>query len=308
MRILAPAKINVFLRITGQRPDGYHLLDSLMVPISLCDELEIETVGTKHPETETDRESEKETERGRERGSNIVLTCDDPTLPTDETNLAYKAAALVCKETKVQARIFIHLRKHIPAGAGLGGGSSDAAAALNGLNSLLSLGLRESQLCSLATRLGADVPFFVPCRPARVQGIGELLSPLSALPARWFVVVVPPFSVSTPWAYRRFDELSRQEERRSTIELVNGEWPQAELLENDLERAVIPAHPLIAEVKDHLIQQGAACALMSGSGSSVFAMFATRTQAEHAASILESKGKTFVVEPLNAPYGVEQKT
>ena len=282
MRILAPAKINVFLRITGRRPDGYHLLDSLMVPISLCDEIQIET------------------ERETREGFQITLTCDDPTLPTDETNLAHKAAMLLCEEAGVQAHITIALLKRIPAGAGLGGGSSDAAAVLKGLNALLSLGFDELRLCALAARLGADVPFFIPCRPARVQGIGEILTPVFALPPKWFVVIVPPFGVSTPWAYRRFDELPEQESSSgSKIELTNGQWPLGKLLVNDLERAVIAAYPPIGELKQQLLHLGAESALMSGSGSAVFAMFQNLHAAERAADALKEVGKAFVVEHLN---------
>jgi 4-diphosphocytidyl-2-C-methyl-D-erythritol kinase len=283
MRILAPAKINVFLRITGRRPDGYHLLDSLMVPISLCDEIQIET------EIETEKEKE----------NHITLRCSDPTLSADETNLAYKAAALLCKEACVQARVAINLRKRIPAGAGLGGGSSDAAAVLKGLNTLLSLGFDEPRLCSLAARLGADVPFFIPCRPARVQGIGEILAPLPAFPPTWFVVIVPPFGVSTPWAYRRFDELPPLTDTIGDISLIPGQWPTQQILLNDLERAVIPEYPLIGEFKTKLMQLGAEAALMSGSGSSVFGMFADRSLAEQAVNAVEELGKTFIVEHLN---------
>lgn len=286
MRILAPAKINVFLRITGRRPDGYHLLDSLMVPISLYDEIELEAWNV-------ERGTWNDTEA-------ILITCDDPTLPTDETNLAYKAAALLCKEADVQAHIAITLRKRIPAGAGLGGGSSDAAAVLKGLNTLLSLGFAEPRLCSLAARLGADVPFFIPCRPARVQGIGEILTPLLALSPKWFVVVVPSFGISTPWAYRRFDELLPFTDAASNISLVPGQWPAKHLLANDLERAVIPEYPLIGELKDALLQLGAEDALMSGSGSSVFGMFTDRITAERAATSVHKLGKAFVVEQLNA--------
>ncbi|MBM4257321.1 MAG: 4-(cytidine 5'-diphospho)-2-C-methyl-D-erythritol kinase [Deltaproteobacteria bacterium] len=293
MRILAPAKINVFLRITGRRPDGYHLLDSLMVPISLCDEVQIEAWNGERKKVVSSQHSVVSSEE-----ETITITCDDPTLPTDGTNLAYKAAALLCKEANIQARIVIHLRKRIPAGAGLGGGSSDAAAVLKGLNTLLSFGLDEKRLCILAARLGADVPFFIPCKPARVQGIGEILTPVPPLPAKWFVVIVPPFGVSTPWAYRRFDELPPLGNDSQHIELTAGQWPQAQLLVNDLERAVIPAHPLIAELKERLFRQGAEHALMSGSGSAVFGMFAVRTQAEHAAHALREMGKTFVVEHL----------
>jgi 4-diphosphocytidyl-2-C-methyl-D-erythritol kinase len=285
-----------------------------MVPISLCDELTVKawdvgrekvvsrknsldvrhkTLDPKPDACDVERKTWNESEA-------ITLTCDDPSLPTDESNLAYKAAALLCKEANVQARIAIDLRKRIPAGAGLGGGSSDAAAVLKGLNALLSLDFDEPRLCSLAARLGADVPFFIPCRPAHVQGIGELLTPLPALPPKWFVVVVPSFGISTPWAYRRFDELSPQTDDTGSMTLIHGQWPARQFLVNDLECAVIPAYPLIRELKDKLLQFGAESALMSGSGSSVFGIFSDRLTAEHATAPLEKLGKTFIVEHLNA--------
>jgi 4-diphosphocytidyl-2-C-methyl-D-erythritol kinase len=281
MRVLAPAKINLYLRIVGQRPDGYHLLDSLMIPISLYDEIVVEV---------------------RNGASTIIVTCDDPTVPTDHTNLAYKAAALLCQETGTQAVIAIALHKRIPAGAGLGGGSSDAAAVLKCLNTMLSCGLPEAGLCGLAARLGADVPFFVPGRPAQVRGIGELLSPIPALPRRWLVVVVPPFGVSTPWAYRRFDELSLSEAIPTPASAVTpGQWPPPVLFINDLERAVLPAYPRIAQIKRTLQQCGAEGALMSGSGSAVFGVFRQRTRAEQAAAVLRKQGESFLVEPLPGP-------
>jgi 4-diphosphocytidyl-2-C-methyl-D-erythritol kinase len=298
MHILAPAKINVFLRIIGRRPDGYHLLDSMMVPISLCDELELEAWNREREQVVGSQYSVVSRKNSSERGA-ITLTCDDPTLPADETNLAYKAAALLCKEANVRASINIDLRKRIPSGAGLGGGSSDAAAVLKGLNVLLSLGFDEPRLCSLAAQLGADVPFFIPCCPARVQGIGEILTPLPALPPKWFVVVVPAFGVSTPWAYRRFDELPLHANVTNNVSLIPGQWPTKQLLVNDLERAIIPARPVIGELKDNLLQLGAEAALMSGSGSSVFGMFVDRIRAERAADALRDMGKTFVVEHLN---------
>jgi 4-diphosphocytidyl-2-C-methyl-D-erythritol kinase len=282
MRVLAPAKVNLFLRIVGRRADGYHLLDSLMVPVSLFDEITVEA------------------RRGR---LEIVVTCDDPSLPDDETNLAHKAAALLCKETGVQAKISIDLCKRIPAGAGLGGGSSDAAAVLKSLNVLLSLGLTADRLGTLGARLGADVPFFIPCRPARVAGIGEILTEVPPLPPYRLVIVVPPFGVSTPWAYRRFDELSAAEMPPPHVasQWSSDRWPSPELLVNDLERAVLPASPQIGGIKDHLLRLGAEGTLMSGSGSAVFAVFQSRTVAEHAVTALTGEGKTFLVEPLTGP-------
>ncbi|NOT54404.1 MAG: 4-(cytidine 5'-diphospho)-2-C-methyl-D-erythritol kinase [Deltaproteobacteria bacterium] len=284
MRVLAPAKVNLHLRITGCRADGYHLLDSVMVPVSLCDELEITM--------------ENLAERARE--PRIRVTCDDPALPTDDTNLAYKAAALFCQEAGVEAEISIALRKRIPFGAGLGGGSSDAAAVLKSLNQMFGQRFSEQQLCALAVRLGADVPFFIPCQPARVEGIGEILTPVPPLPARWLVIVVPPFGVSTPWAYRRFDELPASTEVVSADlqQLLHGHWPPLSCLINDLERAVVPTHPTIQAIKERLVQAGADGALMSGSGSSVFGIFSREEQAAQAVSTLREHGSIFLVNLL----------
>lgn len=285
IKMQAPAKVNLYLRIVGRRPDGYHLLDSLMVPVSLYDELTIEVSGGQ-PE--------------------VRVTCDDPAVPGDETNLVYKAAALLCRETGIQAKISIALRKFIPPGAGLGGGSSDAAAVLKGLNVLLALRLSEDQLCSLGVRLGADVPFFIPCHPAKVTGIGEILTAVPPLPSRWLVIVVPPFGVSTPWAYRRFDELPSAGMPPVDVprQWLTNQWA-AELLINDLERVVLPEYPQIGRIKAHLLRLGAEGALMSGSGSAVFAVFPHRAVAEQAMTAITGQGKTFLVAPLAGPPGTD---
>jgi 4-diphosphocytidyl-2-C-methyl-D-erythritol kinase len=291
MHSLAPAKINLYLRIVGRRPDGYHLLDSVMVPISLYDDIHITVTPG---------------ERGvASPGAALVVRCDDPMVPDDETNLAYKAAALVCQEAGLQVQIGMHLHKRIPAGAGLGGGSSNAATVLKSLNALLALGWTEARLCELGARLGADVPFFIPCCPAHIGGIGDIVTTVPPLPARSVVLVVPPFSVSTPWAYRRFDEvLPAAPASAQPWQLPPGQWPPREWLINDLERVVLPAYPPIAALKADLLRLGAEGALMSGSGSSVFGLFRHRTVAEHAATALQAYGRVFLVEPLPGPPGV----
>src|SRR5262249_12395537 len=151
----APAKVNLYLRITGRRPDGYHLLDSVMVPVSLYDEIEITIENQTESARKTETGKENQTETGKGILPHITVTCDDPTLPTDKTNLAYKAAALFCKEAGISAKITIDLHKRIPFGAGLGGGSSDAAAVLKGLNTLCLEPFSEQRLCALGVRLGA---------------------------------------------------------------------------------------------------------------------------------------------------------
>ncbi len=175
---------------------------------------------------------------------------------------------------------------------------------MKSLNALLALGWTEARLCQLGARLGADVPFFIPCRPARIGGIGDIVTTVPPLPARSVVLVVPPFGVSTPWAYRRFDELpSVRLPLAQPWQFTPGQWPARELLINDLERAVLPAYPPIAALKDALLRLGAEGVLMSGSGSSVFGTFRHRTAAEQAVTPLQAHGRVFLVEPLPGPLG-----
>ena len=296
MHLLAPAKVNLFLRIVGQRTDGYHLLDSLMVPIGLYDDI---TMAVQY---------EKEEKAKRPQTPQISLSCDDPTIPSDTTNLAYRAAALMCQEAQFSARITLHITKRIPAGAGLGGGSSDAAAVLKGLNTAFGLDWTESRLCSLGAKLGADVPFFILCQPAHVSGIGEDLRPVLLSLDRWLVLVVPPFGVSTPWAYHRFDELGRKESAVAAVAPVTGQqrsgWPLPGECVNDLESAVVPTYPAIQEIKDELLACQAEATLMSGSGSAVFGVFPDEQAAQQAGETVAKRGTVFVVQPLaRAPSG-----
>jgi len=161
MRIRAPAKINLSLRVLGKRGDGYHLLDTVMVPIGLYDEITI--AGNR---------------LGKAGRESLKVTCNHPLVPSGEENLVYRAAALLLGRKGIRGRIRIHIRKRIPVGGGLGGGSSDAAATLRGLNRLFRLGCGRRELLSLAASLGADVPFFIYGRAARATGIGERLRPL----------------------------------------------------------------------------------------------------------------------------------
>lgn len=284
VRVLAPAKVNLILRIVSRRADGYHLLDSVMAPVSLYDEVQV-TV-----------------ERRAAAAAHIRVDCDAPGIPTDASNLAHRAAALVCREFGIRARVAVSLRKRIPAGAGLGGGSSDAAAVLTALDRLFDLGLPTDRLSRLAVRLGADVPFFLCGGPARVSGIGEVVARLPALPRRWLVIVVPPFAVSTAWAYQQFD---RQRRAVSHVPVAGwdrafdaGRWPTTPAFVNDLERAVLPAHPELAERKARLLALGAHAALMSGSGSAVFGVFAREVAAAQAATALSDAGRVHVVRLL----------
>lgn len=263
MRIRAPAKINLSLRIVGKRRDGYHLLDTIMIPVGLYDEIEITRPKNLRP-----------------AAAPLSVTCDHPLVPSGKRNLAYQAARLLLGKRAASEPLRIHIRKNIPVGAGLGGGSSDAAATLLGLNRLLRLKKTRRELLSLAAAIGADVPFFIHGRPVRARGIGDEIRPLRFRRRLWVVILYPCFPVSTRWAYRSLSyTLTKGIENTSLNFSTSSRLGIARSLVNDLERVVFRRYPQIATLKNRLLQEGAAAALMSGSGSSVFGIFLTGEEA-----------------------------
>jgi len=263
MRILAPAKVNLYLRVVGKRADGYHPVDSIMVPISLYDEIQIA--------------------RRKKAKGKVTVTCDDPLVPAGRKNLAYKSASLLLGRRVVHDSVHIHIQKGIPVGAGLGGGSSDAAATMLGLNRFLRLGWDKSSMIPMAATLGADVPFFFHRRVARARGIGDQLKPLSFFPKLWLVILYPGFPVSTRWVFKNLDlKLTKLNKNTSLKVRFHGPEELVPILVNDLEGVTIRRYPQIAFLKERLIQEGALGALMSGSGSSVFGIFAAEKGARRA--------------------------
>ena len=272
--------------MVGRRKDGYHLLDTLMLPVSLYDELDIRRV--------------KRAPRGKE--SRIAISCDHPLIPRGEKNLAFGAAQLVLPHIDERWAIDIHIRKRIPVGAGLGGGSTDAAATLVGLNRLFNLGLPEAHLEKLALSLGADVPFFVRARPARARGIGERLSPIRELPRFWLVILYPGFPVSTAGIYQSLAAtLTKTRVNTSIAASLKSPDTIASLLRNDLETVALKMHPGIGLLKNKLLREGAAGGLMSGSGSAVFGIFRSKNTAEEAYHRLRKEDgvDAFLVRVLN---------
>ncbi len=263
MRLFAPAKVNLNLRITGRRDDGYHLLDSLMVPISLGDDVEISRVDGP-PQS-------------------VTVHADSPDVPPGEENTVHRAAQAFYGRTGRSEPVAVSIRKRIPIGAGLGGGSTDAAATLRGMNDLLGTGLTTGDLLALAVSVGADVPFFIRGEAARARGIGERLSPAGPLPRLWMVVLFPNFPVSTAWVYRnlRF-KLTKPSRNNNLIGNLDTPHEVAQVMVNDLEKVTIGRYPLIARLKRRLDEEGAIGSLMSGSGSSVFGVFADKADAERA--------------------------
>jgi 4-diphosphocytidyl-2-C-methyl-D-erythritol kinase len=290
----APAKINLYLKIIGRRPDGYHEIETLMQKVALYDEVELSFAD--------------------EPG--IHLCCQHADLPEDERNIAFRAAQLFVTHTgRNEQGIRIILRKHIPMAAGLGGGSSDAATVLRGLNQLLAAGCSTQELAEMGLKLGADVPFFVHDVPAAwASGIGERLVPAEPLRGFNVLLVNPGIAVSTKWAYETFSQaagriaLTSAREKfnisnfpdESGIPVRQGFFRPKDML-NDLEAVTAAQHRVIGKLKQRLLRAGAAGAMMSGSGSTVFGLFAVGTEAQAASCLRELQKEyeqTYLVEPL----------
>jgi 4-diphosphocytidyl-2-C-methyl-D-erythritol kinase len=260
LRVLCPAKVNLHLRVLGRRADMYHELITLMQPVNPVDELLLTIEG---------------------RG--LRMACDDPSLPAGEGNLAWRAAELFQQETGDRFGLTIHLVKRIPVGAGLGGGSSDAAGVLRGLNRMRGGTVSPEVLRDWATRLGADVPFFLLESAAWAQGIGERLTPARVMPPVWFVLVFPGWSVSTRWVYENLDwGLTRPAKETNIPQLIERFEDVVAFLHNDLESVTARYHPWIPRAKARLRDLGAAGALMSGSGPTVFGIFPDEASARRA--------------------------
>jgi 4-diphosphocytidyl-2-C-methyl-D-erythritol kinase len=274
--IKAPAKLNIRLKVTGLRPDGYHELVSIMVPVGLYDILELRVPFDRR----------------------IQITCEDTDVPSDKNNLIYRAAESFMYRTGLDEGASINLQKKIPVSAGLGGGSSDAAATLLALNRIYSNPLSDPDLHALAVKLGADVPFFLNCRPSLATGIGEILSPIPNWPELWYIVVVPPFKVSTSWAYQNLRLRLTTDEYIDIFEMLKkGNYSISNILENDLEKVTSASFPIINTLKKSLMDAGAEGAIMSGSGPSVFGIFLTHEKAVCAKEALLSGnlGRVFMV-------------
>ena len=273
------AKINLGLRITGRLPNGYHSLETLFLPIGLKDALEIVPRSQTTPQTEHRSGSALQLAPAdavfTPVGQDLICIegFADPCPP--EQNLVYKA---LCEARRVACvpAVQIYLRKQIPSGAGLGGGSSDATFTLLLLNRLFNLNLSPQTLASTAARLGADCPFFLLNRPVLAKGIGNEFTPVSlpeCLRSSTIAVVKPPVSISTAQAYRLVDELPprRFPSVAEASALTPPEWPDA--LGNDFELALLPLYPELKEIKDTLYRAGAFYAAMSGSGSAFFGLW-----------------------------------
>lgn len=277
----SPCKVNLLLNILGKRADGFHELETVMHPVNVFDELSFARVT---------------------RG--FHLTCSDASLPTDAGNLVHRAAMAFLHRTEIRDGVRIHLEKRIPLAAGLGGGSGNAATTLLGLNELFGKPLSVKALHEIAVTLGSDVPFFLQPKPALGTGRGENIQSLDFFPAMHgaaFLLVHPGFGISTPWAYQnlaRFpDALNGVPGRaRKLISLLQSADLRAAAKEfyNSLEAPALKKYPLLELFQEFLRENGAAGALMSGSGSTIFAVSENPAAAEQLAEKFKSKfGETY---------------
>ena len=276
MNVKAYAKINLGLHIVGKRQDGFHNIETVFHRINLFDEINIEN------------------------SFDISISCTDITIPSDNNNLCWKAAELLRKELGVAKGVRIGITKNIPTGAGLGGGSSDAAAVLLALPFLWKIDVKRPIIEKLALQLGSDVPFFLQNSSAYAEGRGEVLKTIDLALPYWIVLIHPNIHLSTPWAYNRLAEKRNGlfPVRPNMAEQFSADPIRAVLeSENDFEEIVFEEHPKIEKIKKQLKDLGAAVSLMSGSGSSMFGLFIDKSTALSAAEFFKKEHFVHLTEP-----------
>lgn len=277
-------KINLALDVVRKREDGYHEVRMIMQTVKMYDYIKIK--------------------ESKEKG--IRVRTNLPFLPTDENNLVYKAAKLLMDEFNITQGIDIKLDKFIPVAAGMGGGSSDAATVMIGINKMFNLGLKKHELMDRGVKIGADVPYCILRGTCLAEGIGEKLTTLKSMPNCYLVIIKPGISVSTKYVYENLkaNELEYHPDIDGMIESIsnNDLYGVAGKLSNVLETVTIEAYPVIGEIKKSLIADGAINALMSGSGPTVFGLFEDRDVAERALQNVKKAGlgkQFFVTEMYN---------
>ena len=262
----SPAKVNLYLRIAGKRPDGYHELETVMLPLNFGDEIVCQL-----------------------RPTGLTLECDDRRLPTDDTNLALRAAKRLAERCGVTAGAHIILRKRTPLAAGLGGGSSNAAVVLATLNKLWQLNAPASLLHELAAGMGSDINFFLAGSTCLCRGRGELIEPLPCRLSAAVLLLNPGFGISTKWAYQRWATLTESPPAVSVLARALADDDLAgisAMLFNSLEAPSVGKFPVLQLLKDTLHEHGATGALMSGSGATVFGLFAKAGAADACAAVM----------------------
>jgi len=272
----AYAKINLGLQIIGKREDGYHDIETVFHPVNLFDTIELETQGRK-----------------------IVVESSDPTLPIDESNLCWKAADALRKEAKVTSGVKISIDKRIPTGAGLGGGSSDAAFVLRELPRFWNLMISQERLREIALSLGSDVPYFLHLGTAFATGRGDVLEYFDLSLPYWIVIVYPNIHIYSKWAYDQVTPEQRQrvDLRKLLVEYLKRPSVWVDKLRNDFEGLVFRTHDAVKRTKETLYTGGADFALMSGSGSAVFGLFQNEQSAREIVKTISENLPVFLTEP-----------
>lgn len=289
IQLKALAKINLGLDVLRRREDGYHEVKMIMQTISLHDDLEIRRI--KAPEIQVK--------------TNLYY------LPTNENNLVYKAAKLLMDEFGIKEGVAIQLKKRIPVAAGMAGGSTDGAAVLWGMNQMYGLGLSRQELMERGVKLGADVPYCVQRGTALAEGIGERLSVLPSMPKCTILIAKPGISVSTKFVYENLHANDLKPEQHPDVDRMIEAMKEKNLdllcerMGNVLETVTIPVYPVIQEIKEHMMACGAAGAMMSGSGPTVFGIFHSPVQAKAAMKDLKVNGLAKQLY-LTTPYNVKR--
>lgn len=272
----SPCKVNLLLNILGKRADGFHELETVMQPVNICDELAFERAG-----------------------SGLQLACNNPDLPVDSKNLVHRAATAFLAATKISEGVRIHLQKNLPLAGGIGGGSANAAVTFTALNELFGSPLPPDKLHELAAALGSDVPFFLHDQPALATGRGEkveLLPDFPVLHGRAFFLAHPGFGISTPWSYQNLARFTGAlngragRARELVAKLQADDLPAAAGgFYNSLEAPAFEKFPVLALYQDFLLENGAEVSLMSGSGSTTFAITENLAAAENLAEKFKSQ-------------------
>lgn len=272
MRLRAMAKINLGLDVIRKREDGYHEVRMIMQTIRMYDVLDIR----------------------KKQNPGISLSTNLPYVPSDERNLVYKAAKLLMDEFDIKEGLSMRLSKSIPVAAGMAGGSSDAAAAFVGVNRLFRLGLSQEELMERAVRIGADVPYCIMRGTALAEGIGEKLTPLSAMPEGYVLIGKPGINVSTKTAYEnlKLDAVEKRPDIDGMIQDIQNKdlYSMTEKMVNVFEPGLMEKYPVIGEIRDFMEERGALKAMMSGSGPTVFGIFDSKEKMNAAAAALRKTG------------------
>ena len=280
MGLICPSysKVNIGLKVLSQRDDGYHNIYTIFQELNFGDSIDIEK---------------------REHGFKIIANVD--WIPTNKSNICYKAYTEIKKEFSEVKGIHIKIDKKIPIGSGLGGGSANAAALLKGIKNIYKLEVTESKLEEIGSEVGADVPFFIKGKTQLGEGIGDKLTQLPKAIIGTYLLVIPKISIRTEWAYSVIkNRLNNQNKNAKFSSFINEDYSSLQIFENDFEQIVIPAYPEIGAIKSKLLNLGARFASLSGSGSTVYGVYDDEASAKEAELLFHTSHQTILANPTNS--------